>query len=136
MDRQAGVWASQSYANSGLDLGSDSGDGKDHGKGEGVRLIRDLMLEISSIAQAYGYSDVNAEMVDFQIGRAVIRDLPGVQPSMLADAFEGKRLEADAIVGNAVRLARKKGVDVPMLRTIYLLTNGLSESYSRKKSSN
>lgn len=119
-------------ANSGVNLGIDFEDDKDRGKGEGVRFIRDVMLEISAIAQAYGYGDVNEEMVDFQIGRAVARDLPGVQPSMLADVFEGRSLEVDAIVGNTVRLARKKGVAVPMLRTVYLLANGLSESFSRK----
>ncbi|KAI1654435.1 2-dehydropantoate 2-reductase [Daldinia decipiens] len=101
--------------------------------GDGVRFVKDVMLEIASVAQAYGYSDVDEEVVDFQIGRAVVRDLPGVQPSMLGDAFESKSMEVDAIVGNVVRLARKKGLAVPMLRTIYLLANGLSGSFSRKK---
>ncbi|KAI1479619.1 2-dehydropantoate 2-reductase [Daldinia eschscholtzii] len=113
-----------------LDLGLGAANDK---WGDGARFIKDVMMEIASVAQAYGYSDVNEETVDFQIGRAVVRDLPGVQPSMLGDAFEKRSMEVDAIVGNVVRLARKKGVNVPMLRTIYLLANGLSESFSRKK---
>ncbi|KAI8963542.1 2-dehydropantoate 2-reductase [Daldinia sp. FL1419] len=116
-----------------IEVGLDLGLGTEDKWGDGVRFIKDVMLEIAAVAQAYGYSDVNEEMVDFQIGRAVVRDLPGVQPSMLGDALDNKTMEVDAIVGNVVRLARKKGVAVPMLRTIYLLANGLSESFSRKK---
>ncbi|KAI1781434.1 6-phosphogluconate dehydrogenase C-terminal domain-like protein [Hypoxylon cercidicola] len=114
--------------------------GSKKGRGEGdedaLGFVRDVMLEIAAVAQAYGYSDVNEETVDFQIGRARVRDWPGVQPSMLSDVFASRSMEVDAIVGNAVRLAKKKGVPVPMLRTIYLLANGLSESFSRNKTSN
>ncbi|KAI1454980.1 6-phosphogluconate dehydrogenase C-terminal domain-like protein [Annulohypoxylon moriforme] len=116
-------------ANKNLDLGLDlSGSGK----GDSLGFIKEVMLEIAAIAQACGYADVNEELVDFQISRAAARDLPGVQPSMQTDAFEGRSMEVDAIVGNAVRLARKKGVPVPMLKTIYLLANGLSESFALK----
>ncbi|KAI0138546.1 6-phosphogluconate dehydrogenase C-terminal domain-like protein [Hypoxylon sp. NC0597] len=119
-------------ANASLRLGGEDR----HGKGDGLQFIREVMLEIAAVAQAYGYSDVNEELVDFQLRRAAVRDLPGVQPSMLTDAFEGRSMEVDAIVGNAARMARKKGIAVPMLRTIYLLANGLSESFARKKAQN
>ncbi|KAI1213424.1 6-phosphogluconate dehydrogenase C-terminal domain-like protein [Annulohypoxylon truncatum] len=111
--------------------GSGSGSGN-AGMGDGLAFVKEVMMEIAAIAQACGYADVNEELVDFQINRAAVRDLPGVQPSMLTDAFEGRSMEVDAIVGNAVRLARKKGVPVPMLKTIYLLANGLSESFAKK----
>ncbi|KAI1805877.1 2-dehydropantoate 2-reductase [Daldinia bambusicola] len=117
------------FVEANLDLGL----GAEDERGDGVQFIKDVMMEIASVAQAYGYNDVNEKTVDFQIGRAVVRDLPGVQPSMLGDAFDKKSMEVDAIVGNVVRLAKKKGVHVPMLRTIYLLANGLSESFTRKK---
>ncbi|KAI0901807.1 6-phosphogluconate dehydrogenase C-terminal domain-like protein [Annulohypoxylon nitens] len=112
-------------ANRDLDLGGS-------GKGDGLDFIKEVMMEIAAVAQAYGYADVNEELVDFQIGRAAVRDLPGVQPSMLVDVFEGRSFEVDAIVGNAVKLAKKKGVPTPMLKTIYLLANGLSESFAKK----
>ncbi|KAI6087528.1 6-phosphogluconate dehydrogenase C-terminal domain-like protein [Hypoxylon rubiginosum] len=106
----------------------------DHRNGEdALGFIRDVMLEVAAVARACGYEDVDEKLVDFQINRARVRDLPGVQPSMLADVLEGRSMEADAIVGNAVRIAKEKGVPVPMLRTIYLLANGLSESFSRDK---
>lgn len=44
-------------------------------------FIKDVMMEIASVAQAYGHSQINEELVDFQIGRALRRDLPGVEPS-------------------------------------------------------
>ncbi|KAK6851743.1 6-phosphogluconate dehydrogenase C-terminal domain-like protein [Apiospora arundinis] len=99
---------------------------------EALDFIRDVMREIASVAGAYGYGDrVNEEMIEFQIGRASVREAPGVQPSMLADALAGKNMEVDAIVGNAVKLAKQKGVAVPMLRTVYLLARGLDSSFSR-----
>ncbi|XXG96734.1 AAA ATPase midasin [Hypoxylon texense] len=113
--------------------------GGDSGEGEGedaLGFIRDVMLEIAAVARAYGYADVDEKLVDFQINRARVRDLPGVQPSMLTDALESRSMEVDAIVGNAVRLAKEKGVPVPMLTAIYYLANGLSESFSRAKTQN
>ncbi|KAI1384441.1 6-phosphogluconate dehydrogenase C-terminal domain-like protein [Hypoxylon trugodes] len=99
--------------------------------GDGLRFIKDVMLEIASVAQAYGYGDVNEDMVDFQIKRAAVRDLPGVQTSMLTDALAGRAMEVDAVVGNAVRMAREKGIETPMLKTIYVLANGLSVGFGK-----
>lgn len=94
-------------------------------------FVRDVMVEISSVAQACGYHQINEGLVDFQIGRALKRDLPGVQPSMLADTLAGKNIEVEAIVGNVVKLAKQKGIRVPMLRTIYLLARGLDRSFQK-----
>ncbi|KAJ9609694.1 hypothetical protein H2200_006022 [Cladophialophora chaetospira] len=98
-----------------------------------LALIKSLMLEIASIANACGYEDINAETVDFQIGRAKVRQLPGIEPSMLADAKGRARMEVDAIVGNAVRLAESKGVEVPLLRGIYALVKALDQSFERER---
>ncbi|KAI0480114.1 2-dehydropantoate 2-reductase [Xylariaceae sp. FL0804] len=93
-------------------------------------FVRDVMREIAAVAQAYGYASIDEELVQFQLGRATARGVHGVQPSMQADALAGRGLEADAIVGNAVRLARARGVETPMLRTLYLLSGGLSASFA------
>lgn len=97
---------------------------------DSLDFVRDVMVEICAVAQAYGYSGINKDQVDYQIGRASVREFPGVQPSMMADALAGRSLEVDAIVGNVVRLAKAKAVSVPLLRTIYLLANGLNRSFA------
>ncbi|KAG9789472.1 hypothetical protein KCU88_g1618, partial [Aureobasidium melanogenum] len=96
-------------------------------------LIQDVMLEISAIAQAAGYPSVSRSVVEYQIGRATARPLPGVEPSMLADAAAGRNMEVDAIVGNALRIAEEKGVDTPLLRAVYALVKALDGSFTRAR---
>jgi 2-dehydropantoate 2-reductase len=91
------------------------------------------MLEISSIAVALGYTNVNETEVNRQIERARVRKLPGVEPSMLADAKHHSRMEVDAIVGNAVKIAENKGVKVPLLRAVYALVKALDDSFGRER---
>ncbi len=97
---------------------------------DALPFVRDVMLEICTVAQAYGYLSINEDAVDYQIRRASIRELPGVQTSMMADALAGRRLEVDAVIGNVVRLAKAKAINVPLLRSIYLLVNGLDQSFN------
>lgn len=92
-----------------------------------LALVRDVMLEVSAIAQAAGYPEVSASRVEYQIGRAKVRTLPGVEPSMQADALAGRRMEVDAIVGNALKIAEEKGVSTPLLRLLFGLANALDE---------
>ena len=91
------------------------------------------MTEIAAIANACGYADINAETVDHQIGRARVRELPGIEPSMLADAKGHARMEVDAIMGNAVKLAEEKGVEVPLLKAVYALLKALDQSFERDR---
>ena len=51
----------------------------------------------------------------------------------MADALDMKNIEVDAIIGNVVRMAKEKNVPVPMLRTVYLLAQGLNASFSLAK---
>jgi 2-dehydropantoate 2-reductase len=95
-------------------------------------FVREVMLEIASVANACGYSAIDTALVDSQLLRASSRKLPGVQPSMMADALAGRNMEVEAIVGNVVRLAREHGVKTPMLRTIYVLASALDDSFTRK----
>jgi 2-dehydropantoate 2-reductase len=101
---------------------------------EALSFVKDVMMEISSVARAFGYDDVNEDRVDHEIARATGRNPPGVQPSMMADAMEAKGMEVEAIVGNLMRLGRQKGVAVPLLRTIYMLAGGLNRSFTLAKS--
>lgn len=98
---------------------------------DAYQFTKDVMMEIAAVAKAKGYGGVDEEMVEWQLGRARARGLPGVQPSMMADAIAGRRMEVEAIVGNAVRLAGERGVQVPLMRTIYMLARALDDSFRR-----
>jgi len=93
-------------------------------------LFRDVMNEIASVAQALGYTSVNQESVDYQYKRHMSYEPPGVEPSTMADALAGRRMEVDALVGNIVKLANEKSVTVPILRTLYVLLTALDNSLS------
>ncbi|EKD14837.1 uncharacterized protein L3040_003944 [Drepanopeziza brunnea f. sp. 'multigermtubi'] len=95
-------------------------------------VIREVMLEIASVANACGYSKIDAALVDFQLARATVRDLPGVEPSMMADALAGRNMEVEAIVGSVVRLAKEHEIKTPMLRTVYVLATALNSSFARR----
>ncbi|KAI1826197.1 2-dehydropantoate 2-reductase [Xylaria intraflava] len=113
-----------------------SGNGKgaeEDEENDPIQFIRAVMLEIASVAQACGHMDVNEKTVDVTLDRASRRKMPGIQPSMMADALAGKDMEIDAIVGNVVKIAREKNVCIPLLRTVYLLARGLNESFSLTK---
>ncbi|KAJ5368600.1 uncharacterized protein N7496_008360 [Penicillium cataractarum] len=93
-------------------------------------FCRNVMSEIASIARAEGYSEVDDSVVDRQLRLSTVRSPPGVEPSMMADALSGQHLEVECIVGNALRIAQRHGVDVPRLETIYYLAKGLDMSFS------
>lgn len=99
-------------------------------------LVRDIMLEIADIAAACGHP-ISHELVDWQLGRATAR-IPinkGVEPSMLQDAKDGRRMEVEAIVGNTIRLAKEKAVPCPKLEMLYILATALDSHIKRKRES-
>lgn len=55
----------------------------------------------------------------------------GARPSMLLDWEDGKPLELEVILGNPVRIARERGVEMPRLQTLYALLRSAQEA--RKK---
>lgn len=96
-------------------------------------LIKGVMLEIAAVAQASGYPSISPSVVEHQISRATARSLPGVEPSMLADAVAGRNMEIEAIVGNALRIAEEKGIDTPLLSAVYALVSALDASFTRAR---
>ncbi|KAF2711597.1 2-dehydropantoate 2-reductase [Pleomassaria siparia CBS 279.74] len=89
-------------------------------------LVFDIMLEVCDIAKAYGYT-ISREEAEHQLGRAKARiaKKKGVEPSMLQDVREGRRMEVEAIVGNTVKLGKKKGVSCQRLEMLYVLISAL-----------
>ncbi|KIV90358.1 hypothetical protein PV10_07669 [Exophiala mesophila] len=100
---------------------------------DGAEVIRQLMLEVASIANAIGYADLGPDQVDHQISRAKARPLPGVEPSMLADVAAGRNMEVEAIVGNALRIAQRNNVHTPLLRLVYSLVKALDDVSRRDR---
>lgn len=85
-----------------------------------------VMMEIRDIANAYGCA-MTEEQVRFQLSRAQAR-IPinaGIEPSMLQDVQIGRRIEVEAIVGNAVRMGKAKGVRCDRLELLYVLAKTL-----------
>ena len=102
-----------------------------------VDLVERIMEEISLVAIASGYPQIDSTKVAFQLSRAKARitgeDNQGVEPSMMADVLHGRQMEVDAIVGNAVRIADRLGVaeKIPMLRMLWILAEALNNSVRR-----
>ncbi|KAJ9625819.1 hypothetical protein H2203_004582 [Taxawa tesnikishii (nom. ined.)] len=93
------------------------------------QYVKDVMMEVVHVAQAVGYAEINEEMAEMQLGRATARiGTKGVEPSMMADALNGRRMEVEAIVGNVVRMGQEKGLAVPKLEGLYVLLKALDAS--------
>ncbi|KAK0279410.1 hypothetical protein LTR91_007743 [Friedmanniomyces endolithicus] len=52
-----------------------------------------------------------------QILESIKRNNSGSKPSMLLDWEKGSRMELEVILGNPIRMARKKGIEMPRLQT-------------------
>lgn len=95
-------------------------------------VVEAVMHEIRAIAAAHGYA-ISDATVRFELGRARAR-IPldaGIEPSMLQDVLAGRRIEVEAIIGNAVRMARDKGVRCDRLELLYVLAKTLDEHLGR-----
>ena len=57
------------------------------------------------------------------------RSSPGVEPSMMADALAGRPMEVQAILGELVRIAQEKDVEIPRLKLLSVLLEGLNHSF-------
>jgi 2-dehydropantoate 2-reductase len=59
----------------------------------------------------------------------------GGRPSMLVDWEAGRPMELEVILGNPVRIAKRHGVDVPRLQTLYALLRSAQKQRDEKKNS-
>ncbi|KAL1302773.1 hypothetical protein AAFC00_003120 [Neodothiora populina] len=99
--------------------------------------VRACMSEVVSLAAAVlgDGEGVTERDADVALSRAVERvgqgNGRGIEPSMLADVRNRRRIEVEAILGNAVRLARDRGVVVTRLEGLYVLAKALDENLAR-----
>lgn len=56
-----------------------------------------------------------------QILKSTRKNSSGSKPSMLLDWEAGKKMELEVILGNPIRLAAEKGLEMPRLQTLYAL---------------
>lgn len=93
------------------------------------KMIKDVMLEVVAVSRALGYTSVTAEAATEQLKRAHDRiGSKGIEPSMLVDVLNGRRMEVDTILGNPMKVAKEKGVDVPRIELLYGLMKALDEA--------
>lgn len=81
-------------------------------------LAESVMREVADIAAAHGYPLAEESI------RKNIADTIRMKPyktSMLLDYESGRPMEIEVILGNAIRIAQARGIQVPHLQTIYAL---------------
>ncbi len=81
-------------------------------------LVRQIMLEIRTIAAAYGCR-IDMTVVDKHVEDT--RTMRPYKTSMLLDFEAGRPLEVEAILGNALRMAAEKALPTPKLDVLYPL---------------
>ena len=79
-------------------------------------LVRAIMEEICKVAAVSGHT-LPPDVIDRNLDST--RTMPPYKTSMLLDFEAGRPLETEAILGNAVRWARRLGVPIPCLESIY-----------------
>jgi len=91
------------------------------------------MGEVCKVAGAAGYN-ISKDVIEEHL--TITKDrlkTGGKESSMLTDVRENRPLEADAVVGNAIKIARRLNVESPALDLLYALAKGLSFSISPDK---
>lgn len=81
-------------------------------------LVRRIMREVRDIAAACGHP-LNDDVIETNIQNTYA--MPPYKTSMLLDFERGHAMETEAILGNAVRAARRQGIACPTLETLYAL---------------
>jgi 2-dehydropantoate 2-reductase len=76
------------------------------------------MQEICRIAEAVGHR-LPDNIVDVNIENTY--SMPPYKTSMLLDYENGHPMETEAILGNAVRAAKRTGITSPYLESVYAL---------------
>ena len=90
------------------------------------------MLEIVKVARALRIEGVDEELAEKHL-QGYLEQTVGKEPSMLVDVKNGRDFEIEVSVGNVVRIAVEKGVEVPVLGALYVLGKGLLEGNRKER---
>lgn len=93
-----------------------------------------VMMEIVQLAKVVGIPGVTEEVArqKYAITKKRAETGTGRKMSMMQDVEQGRSFEVEAILGNAVRLGREKGLSLPRLETLYALANARLQSIMKK----
>jgi 2-dehydropantoate 2-reductase len=89
-----------------------------------VAFVREAITEVCAIAAASGHA-LAADTVEKTISGTL--RMPNYVCSMGQDVLAGRALESEALLGNAVRVARRHSVPVPRLESLYHLLQALEQ---------
>jgi len=81
-------------------------------------FIRHIMQDVCEVAASCGHP-LAPHLIDANIKSTYA--MPPYKTSMLLDYEQGRPLETEAILGNAVRRAQAAGIAVPYLESLYAL---------------
>jgi 2-dehydropantoate 2-reductase len=95
---------------------------------ESLRLVTDLMREIITVARADD-AEIGFDRIDSYLAHSD-KNLRAIKTSTQQDLERGKRLEYEALAGAVVRAARRHGIAVPIMETIYALLRLIDGSES------
>ena len=81
-------------------------------------FVRNVMQEVCAIASSLGYH-LPADIIDTRIENT--RKMAPYKTSMLVDYEAGRPMEIEAILGATIKAAKRQGVLVPYLESLYAL---------------
>lgn len=97
-----------------------------------LEMLKDIMREVGATARAYGYTNIDETSIAEQMVRHEERLITGgKEPSMLVDVRHERPVEVEAILGNVVRMAKAKKVEVPLLSMLKTLTKARNFAISK-----
>lgn len=80
-------------------------------------LVRNVMFEVKTLAKTQGY-EISEELIEQTIDSTAARSVPSIT-SMLLDFKARRKMEIEAILGNSLRFASEKNVDLPLMQNLY-----------------
>lgn len=99
------------------------------------RHLKGVMDEVLSTAPKVLGTPLPKEFATSDaILRSTQKNTSGSKPSMLLDWEQGKKMELEVILGNPIRIAREKGLEMPRLQTLYALLRKAQENRDQKSS--
>lgn len=103
---------------------------------EFARHLLDVIQEVLDVApRVLGLALPSSLATPDQIVESTKRSNSGSKPSMQADWEKGNSMELEVILGNPIRLAREKGIEMPRLQSMYALLKKAQKNRDEMKGS-